>query len=96
MATLKEESRKRANHVTKNESTTSHDVVHEVHTIDLETFYLTHETCGVRKAVTEPYSHLKIVGPIGACRGHITALKEPKVKIPIGEEAVPNFTRDCC
>lgn len=37
---------------------------------------LTHEAEGVKKRVTEPCLPLKIVGPIGACRGHIAAFKD--------------------
>lgn len=50
----------------------------------------------MKKAVTEPCSPLKIVGPIGACRGHMTALKEPNVPISVGEWALSNWTRNCC
>ncbi len=33
----------------------------------------------MKKAVTEPCLPLKMVGPMGACRGHITAFKESMV-----------------
>lgn len=89
--TKKEESKKRADHVNCEGVATSHDVVHEVPTIEDDAFYLTHETEGVKIRVTEPKSPLKIVGPMGACRGHIAAFYDSK---PGGMES--NGTRVCC
>lgn len=51
---IKVESKKRADHVSVNDMSTPPDVVHEVHTWELDALYLTHETKGVKKRVTEP------------------------------------------
>ncbi len=55
---------------------TSPDVVHESPAEkNKKSLISTPETEGVKERVTEPRLSLKIVGPMGICRGHIAAFK---------------------